>query len=153
MMEETDPIDQLIAGQPDAHLWKRWEGGDQAPEDWDEGPVLLRDGEHGQGFRWHHQEDYRNRDIVAYRRDAVEGQPTRETVTIEKRTEGEWRHWAKMSLLFANPAGDTEEERIFLLAQKLGLVLPAPRPITTRMLAAGFTEEEIAAVGKENERG
>lgn len=87
----TDPIDQLIAGQPDAHLWKRWEGGDQAPEDWDGVAVIWDDCEYIDvdsmrpdtwGFYW---TVTTGPNIVAYR---IKSAPTRETVTIEKRTEG-----------------------------------------------------------------
>ncbi len=145
----TDPIDQLIAGQPDILAEKlrtlatKEDGYGMSYEArYGASPSLLRlFGKRADAAYWLLQHG-------AEIADALDAKPTRETVTIEKRTEGEWREF----FCHAQP-NSWNANLIFSKIKSLGLVLPEnPRPITTRMLAAGFTEEEIAAVGKENEK-
>lgn len=133
----------LEAGWLDGRNVRLWFGGDTAPDDWDGGSVLLRDGLIGVGVSWRHLDN--NGDIIAYiAKDDVDVTEAhaddhqgglvlpddhQDTVTIAKMTEADVKrlyphldlNTLKDLRLIKEP---TREERFWALHEPEGTTVP-----------------------------
>lgn len=98
-----------------------WAGGDSAPADWDGGEVLSASGVHQPIWisRWTRR-GAPYHDIIGYHRKS-----TKQTVTIEMRTEDEWLDWTAARGAQRHSRGSI---RFMELVRDLGLVIP-PTPL------------------------
>ena len=124
-----------------ARGFKPWSGGESAPDDWDGGDVLLRD-----GTEWPHYPtwtDCGTRSIIGYRKRVeygavdTDGSRSGDTVEVRRMTEDQWRAviMNKSNLQKKSRATNT----VISVLGDLGLI----RPETT---AERFTRETGHAV-------